>query len=691
MNAETIANALGGASRKSGGGFMACCPAHDDRSPSLSIDDSDSGLLVKCFAGCTQEAVVAALKSRNLWPEAGNAITSLDNKKPVKKETWTPICPIPAGAPPAPTRHYQHGEPAAIYQYRDMIVHRYEFTDSRKQFSPLTYCRSESGNTEWRFQALPDNRPLYGLELLTDTVKLAVVVEGEKACEAARRILGKSIPVITWSGGSNAVHKTDWTPVKGLRLCIWPDADMPGYKAALAVAEAAEKSGAESTKIVLPPADVIEGFDLADAEESNWGHGKVLRYLKTSITAEEFRGLKAHLPEQSNGDDMGTTLQINIKQPGNPQFDLSRLLTGADIAAGDYEVSFLVDRLIPESSITLFYAKGGSGKSTLATQIAAAVKIGISFMGLTTLQRPVVVVDYENPIAVLKKRIQAVEGADQVQYWIGSDIPQLNTAEWVELKSLVMTLTNPLVIIDTLSSSCSSLDIANNKDLAPVMAKIIELRNLGATIVLLHHTPKSDETKYIGASCIYNQCDHILAMYPVRQAGSDQEATDDDGMKVYRLGTKDKSRFDHFHLYVEFDDCSGTFTKAADPAQEFIDTLTRFIMEQPGITQTEILSKIGPKNKIRALLKNHDGSAWRSEKGAKNATHYFPNPVCQFAAPLRAGKQENRNQLTKATCETESDDIQQSPIGTEFACFSMASGQTEKLGNLPDFDLEVLQ
>lgn len=378
-------------------------------------------------------------------------------------------------------------------------------------------------------------------------------------------------------------------------------------------------------------------------------------------------------------------------QPSGPRFDLSRLLTGADIVAGDYEVSFLVDRLIPESSITLFYAKGGSGKSTLATQIAASVKTGIPFLGLTTLQRPVIVVDFENPRAVLKKRIQTVEGADQVHYWIGSDLPQLNTAEWVELKSLVVALCNPLVIIDTLSSSCSSLDIANNKDLAPVMARIIELRNMGATIVLLHHTPKSDETKYIGASCIYNQCDHILAMYPVRQAGSDQEATDDDEQKVYRLGTKDKSRFDHFHLYVEFDDCSGTFTKAADPAQEFIDALTRFITEQPGITQTEILSKIGPKNKIRSLLKNNDGVAWRSEKGLKNATHYYPISVCQFSVPLRAEKQENRNQLAGTEGKTEKEASNQSPANTEFACFSAMSGQTGQLDDLPDFDMEVLQ
>ena len=37
MTAETIATALGG--RKTGSGWMVCCPAHDDRRPSLSVSD----------------------------------------------------------------------------------------------------------------------------------------------------------------------------------------------------------------------------------------------------------------------------------------------------------------------------------------------------------------------------------------------------------------------------------------------------------------------------------------------------------------------------------------------------------------------------------------------------------------------------------------------------------------------------
>ena len=66
MTAETIAKGLGG--RKSGGGWMARCPAHDDGKPSLSICDADDGrVLVCCHAGCDQERVIANLRSRGLW------------------------------------------------------------------------------------------------------------------------------------------------------------------------------------------------------------------------------------------------------------------------------------------------------------------------------------------------------------------------------------------------------------------------------------------------------------------------------------------------------------------------------------------------------------------------------------------------------------------------------------------------
>ena len=70
MTAEAIAKALGG--RKAGGGWTARCPAHDDRTPSLSIRDADiDKVLVRCHAGCGQESVIAALRGRGLWADNG--------------------------------------------------------------------------------------------------------------------------------------------------------------------------------------------------------------------------------------------------------------------------------------------------------------------------------------------------------------------------------------------------------------------------------------------------------------------------------------------------------------------------------------------------------------------------------------------------------------------------------------------
>ena len=79
--AAALAQALGG--RKAGGTWMARCPAHDDRSPSLSISSSKDGkVLVRCHAGCDQRDVIAALRARGLWQTTGRALGRLPASHP---------------------------------------------------------------------------------------------------------------------------------------------------------------------------------------------------------------------------------------------------------------------------------------------------------------------------------------------------------------------------------------------------------------------------------------------------------------------------------------------------------------------------------------------------------------------------------------------------------------------------------
>lgn len=78
--AESIYSAQGG-KPKAGGGYICHCPAHDDKNPSLSVDDGDNGRpLIKCWSGCTQESVIAALKARGAWFDDEKSLTPAELK-----------------------------------------------------------------------------------------------------------------------------------------------------------------------------------------------------------------------------------------------------------------------------------------------------------------------------------------------------------------------------------------------------------------------------------------------------------------------------------------------------------------------------------------------------------------------------------------------------------------------------------
>ncbi len=61
LNIEKILTRLTLVKKTGDGRYLARCPAHEDRSPSLSIKEADDKILIRCFAGCDIESVLAAL------------------------------------------------------------------------------------------------------------------------------------------------------------------------------------------------------------------------------------------------------------------------------------------------------------------------------------------------------------------------------------------------------------------------------------------------------------------------------------------------------------------------------------------------------------------------------------------------------------------------------------------------------
>jgi putative DNA primase/helicase len=206
------------------------------------------------------------------------------------------VVPIPADAP-APPGH-RLGKPTATWRYPDAAgallgyVHRFD-RDGDKQFRPQTLWRDDAaGALEWRWESWPAPRPLYGLDLLAAKPSAPVVVtEGEKACDAARRLLPTHFVAVASPNGSKSAKKADWSQLGGRHVIIWPDADAAGLDYAQAVTSILTPIAA-SVRVVSPPDFSAEGWDAADAEAEGWAADRVAALIDRAPP-------KANRPEQA--------------------------------------------------------------------------------------------------------------------------------------------------------------------------------------------------------------------------------------------------------------------------------------------------------------------------------------------------------------------------------------------------------
>ena len=89
-----IVEGLGGSLVPDASGNSRCwCPSHPDSRPSLSVRDRDGKALFRCFAGCRQSDVLAALQRLGLMPgrpaPGARATESVQPPRPAQP-LWTP-------------------------------------------------------------------------------------------------------------------------------------------------------------------------------------------------------------------------------------------------------------------------------------------------------------------------------------------------------------------------------------------------------------------------------------------------------------------------------------------------------------------------------------------------------------------------------------------------------------------------
>ena len=250
---------------------------------------SDPISLLAAIRGCKQGEAARELADRlSIGVTFATAPKADYESKPSAASEWEPLPHAPDGSHEPDLNHYKHGQPVATWPYltadghRVGLICRFDLADGSKEVLPITWCEHVSGKQSWRWKSFAKPRPLFNLPAVSaaDPTAWVLIVEGEKTAEAARRLL-PNLTVTTWSGGSKAVSLADWSPLAERRVLFWPDADEPGRKCIELI-----RKQLPNVRIVTPPANVAEGWDLADAEAEGWTTDMVRAHIRGEPVAE---------------------------------------------------------------------------------------------------------------------------------------------------------------------------------------------------------------------------------------------------------------------------------------------------------------------------------------------------------------------------------------------------------------------
>jgi putative DNA primase/helicase len=276
--AQAIAAALGG--QKSGSAWMACCPAHNDKNPSLSIRAVDGNrVLVHCFAGCPQDAVVAALRQRGLWrnprrPRGGAGPTRtphvpsdlLDSEASNCVELALQVWRAAQGIGGTPVEQYLRSRGLRVPPTDRLRFHGGLWHPSGHAWPAMVALVTRGIDDEpigihRTFLALdgkskapvaPQKMMLGpcggGAVRLTPVANELMVGEGIETCLAVSQEMGRA----TWAALSTSGMKTLKLPADVLNVTLLADGDEPGEHAAVSTARRWKREG-RRVRIARPP------------------------------------------------------------------------------------------------------------------------------------------------------------------------------------------------------------------------------------------------------------------------------------------------------------------------------------------------------------------------------------------------------------------------------------------------------
>jgi hypothetical protein len=502
--------------RRGGSGYVARCPAHDDKRPSLSLTEDSGRILIHCHAGCTTKQILdkLGLEFRDLYDKRITQPSRNSLGEPVVKAFRNEKAGF-AWAPGPNVRKVHK-----VYPYKDengaLLYENVRYYP--KDFRQRAY--DENNRPVWNLGDV--RRVPYRLPELIKAQKDGrdiFICEGEKDADALHEL------------GFTATNLKGWKPeyneyIHGQHVTIVQDHDKPGATMANEIARMILRSVA-SVKIL----DVWADRDMPDSSGPDISDYIRVCVQDEGLGAEEIKERICFMLERT--DRWKQDVDVNrdnyfVVKSGNEWMEQAKTKPVARMLLGG---------LWYEGEVCMLFADTNVGKSILAVQAADAISRGTSVgpLKVECEAQKVVYFDFEltekqfearfserdeytnttrNPFIFHRNFYRAEINPDTADL---KGFTRFEDFLQASLDTTIVSTGAKVLVIDNLTYLRDETENARNA--LPLMKYLKELKSRhNVSILALAHTPKRDSTKPLsrndlqGSKMIINFCDSSFAI-----------------------------------------------------------------------------------------------------------------------------------------------------------------------------------
>ena len=450
---ERLAAQTGFNPKKSDHSYVARCPAHDDRNPSLSITEGNDGkVLMKCFAGCSLEAICQSVdvKITDLFPETRRASNVSKIEYPYLDAEGRVIFSKVRLEPGL------NGKKKSFYWER--------LDENGLAVKNLKGCQKVLYRLPEVLKGITNGESIF-------------LVEGEK--DADRLVQSDLIATTT---SESLFWSNEFTEIlKEADVLILYDYDKTGIERKNLLCERLYGQVKRLRVVELPGLTYQDdhGSDISD-------------WLKNGNTTEQLLELVETMPDYAPLLKKGQLRVVTMKD-------------FLEISLPKREL--ILAPFLPTQGLCLLYAKRGVGKTHIAIGIGYAVATGGQFLKWKAPKpRKVLYIDGEMPACSMQERLSRIALTEDIKppdstYFrlITPDLqdgpmPDLSTKEGrAIIDSHIQD--SDLIIIDNLSSLVRGMIENEAEGWQPIQDWALNWRRQGKSILFIHHAAKGGQQR----------------------------------------------------------------------------------------------------------------------------------------------------------------------------------------------------